>query len=71
LEGLVYWADRYSVAPFPYLPWVNLFPPQINDGHSFLSTRNTAKLFKFGFWSEGMDIIWRATADFLIVGDQR
>jgi hypothetical protein len=69
--SLVYWAGGLSTAPFLYLPGVNIFPPQINDGYSFLSHGDTAELFKFGFWNEEMDAEWKATADFFIIEDQR
>jgi hypothetical protein len=69
--SLVYWAGGLSAAPFLYLPGVNIFPPQINDGYSFLSNGDTAELFKFGWWNEEMDAEWKASADFFIVEDQR
>ena len=48
-----------------------MFPPQINDGYSFISHGNTAELFKFGFWNEEMDANWKATADYFIIEDNR
>ncbi len=69
--SLVYWAGGLSTAPFLYLPGVNMFPPQINNGYSFVSKGNTAELFKFGYWNEEMDAEWRATADFFIIEDRR
>ena len=50
---------------------MNLFPPQINDGYSFKSNGDTAKLFKIGFWNQEMKAEWKAAADFFIVEDQR
>jgi hypothetical protein len=69
--SLVYWAGGLSAAPFLYLPGVNMFPPQINDGYSFLGNGDTARLFKFGFWNEEMKAEWMATADFFIIENQR
>jgi hypothetical protein len=69
--SLVYWAGGLSAAPFLYLPGVNIFPPQINNGYSFLSNGDTAELYKFGWWNEEMDAEWKASADFFIVEDQR
>ena len=69
--SLVYWAGGLSAAPFLYLPGVNMFPPQINDGYSFISNGDTAELFKFGYWNEEMDAEWKTTADFFIIEDQR
>jgi hypothetical protein len=69
--SLVYWNGGLSAAPLLYLPGVNIFPPQINDGYSFISNGNTAELYKFGYWNEEMDAEWKATADFFIVEDWR
>jgi hypothetical protein len=70
-DNLVYWAGGLSAAPFLYLPGVNIFPPQINNGYSFLSNGDRAELVKFGYWNEEMDAEWKAVADFFIVEDQR
>ena len=70
-DNLVYWAGGLSAAPFLYLPDVNIFPPQINNGYSFLSNGDRAELVKFGYWNEEMDAEWKAAADFFIVEDQR
>jgi hypothetical protein len=69
--SLVYWDGGLSAAPFLYLPEVKMFPPQINDGYSFISNGNTAELFKFGYWNEEMNAEWKATADFFIIEDKR
>jgi hypothetical protein len=69
--SLVYWDGGLSMAPILYLPEVNIFPPQINNGYSFISKGDTAELFKFGFWNEEMNAEWKATADFFIIEDRR
>ena len=69
--SLVYWNGGLSAAPLLYLPGVKIFPPQINDGYSFISNGNTAELFRFGFWNEEMDAEWKATANFFIIEDWR
>jgi len=69
--SLVYWFGGLSAAPLLYLPEVNIFPAQINDGYSFISHGNTAELFKFGLWNEEMDANWKATADYFIIEDNR
>jgi hypothetical protein len=69
--SLVYWNGGLSVAPLLYLRGVNIFPPQINDGYSFVSHGDTAELFRFGYWNEEMDAEWRATADFFIIEEWR
>jgi hypothetical protein len=69
--SLVYWDGGLSAAPFLYLPGVKIFPPQINDGYSFVSNGDTAELFKFGYWNEEMEAEWKATADFFIIEDKR
>jgi hypothetical protein len=69
--SLVYWRGGLSAAPLLYLPGVDIFPPQINNGYSFLSHGDSAELFKFGYWNEEMDAQWKATADFFILEEQR
>jgi hypothetical protein len=68
--SLVYWYGGLSVAPLLYLPGVNIFPPQINGGYSFISNGNTQELHKFGYWNEEMDAEWKSTADFFIIEDK-
>jgi len=68
--SLVYWYGGLSAAPLLYLPGVKIFPPQINDGYSFISHGNTAELFKFGYWNEEMNEKWKSTADFFIIEDK-
>lgn len=69
--SLVYWNGGLSTAPLLYLPGVNMFPAQINNGYSFYSNGDTAELIKFGYWNEEMDAEWRAAADFFIIEDER
>jgi hypothetical protein len=69
--SLVYWEGGLSAAPLLYLPGVDIFPAQINDGYSFISNGNTAELYKFGYWNEEMDAEWKATADFFIIEEWR
>jgi hypothetical protein len=68
--SLVYWYGGLSVAPLLYLPGVDIFPPQINGGYSFISNGNTQELYKFGYWNEEMDAKWKSTADFFVVEDK-
>jgi hypothetical protein len=63
----VYWDGGLSAAPLLYLPQAKIFPPQINDGYSFIHGGDTAKVFDFGFWNEEMAAEWKSTADFFII----
>jgi hypothetical protein len=69
--SIVYWNGGLSTAPLLYLPGVEIFPAQINNGYSFVSHGDTDELFKFGLWNEEMDAEWRATADFFILEEAR
>jgi hypothetical protein len=69
--SLVYWNGGLSAAPFLYLPGAKIFPPQINDGYSFIRNGDTAEILKFGYWNEEMDAEWKATADFFIIEEWR
>lgn len=70
-DSLVYWDGGLSTAPLLYLPSVNIFAAQINDGYSFKAAGDIALLNEFGLWSEEMDAQWRATADFFIIEESR
>jgi hypothetical protein len=65
--SLVYWDGGLSAAPLLYLPQANIFPPQINDGYSFISNGDTAQLYEIGFWNEEMNSEWQSTADYFII----
>lgn len=69
--SLVYWNGGLSAAPLLYLPGVDIFPAQINNGYSFRGNGDTAELVKFGFWNEEMDAEWKATANFFIIESGR
>ena len=69
--SLVYWDGGLSTAPLLYLPGIEIFPAQINNGYSFISNGDTAELFKFGWWNEEMNTEWKATAEFFIIEDKR
>ncbi len=69
--SLVYWNGGLSAAPLLYLPGVDIFPGQINNGYAFRGNGKTTELIKFGFWNEEMDANWKATANYFIIESGR
>ena len=67
----VYWEGGLSVAPMLYLPGVDIYPPQINDGYSYREGGDAEGLFRSGFWNSELSHRWMDEADFIIVEEWR
>ena len=67
----VYWDGGLSVVPMLYLPGVDLYPPQINDGYSYRKGGDADGLLRSGFWNGELSRRWRDEADFIIVEEWR
>jgi heme-degrading monooxygenase HmoA len=59
------------VAPMLYLPGVDIYPPQINDGYSYRKGGDAEGLFRSGFWNSELSHRWMDEADFIIVEEWR
>ncbi len=68
--SLVYWQGSLSAAPLLYIPQVNIFPAQLNDGYSFREGGDVQELSRFGLWNAEMSAKWRQEADFIIIQEQ-
>jgi hypothetical protein len=62
----VYWEGR-SVAIFLYLPQVNLYPPQLNQNHSFRIGSDSESLLRNGFWNQELAVQWLEDADIILI----
>ena len=63
----IYWRGGMSAVPLVYLPGVEIYPPQINDGYSFRLSGDSQSLFRYGFWNQELAEQWLADADFVLV----
>jgi hypothetical protein len=62
----VYWEGR-SVAIFLYLPQVSIYPPQLNQDHSFRIGSDSTELLKRGFWNQQLATQWLKEADIILI----
>lgn len=67
----VYWDGGLSVVPMLYLPGVDIFPPQINDGYAYRKGGDTDTLLRWGLWNDELKTRWRQEADFIILEEWR
>ena len=62
----VYWDGRID-AIFLYLPGVEIYPPQLNQSHSFYYGGDSELLLKNGYWTEELARQWMKEADFILL----
>jgi hypothetical protein len=63
----IYWRGGLSAVPLLYLPGVEIYPPQINDGYSFRESGDSQDLRRYGFWNQELAEEWMADADYVLV----
>jgi hypothetical protein len=51
------------MVPMLYLPGVDLYPPQINDGHSYRISSDAEEFFRHGLWDEELSARWLGEAE--------
>jgi hypothetical protein len=62
----VYWDGRID-AIFLYLPDVKIYPPQLNNTHSFFTGGNPDALLRTGLWNDVLAKQWLAEADYVLI----
>ena len=67
----VYWEGGLSVVPMLYLPGVDLYPPQINDGYSYRIGGDSEDLYRHGLWNDELSASWLQEADFILLEERR
>ena len=67
----VFWEGGLSVVPMLYLPGVDLYLPQINDGYSYRLGGDGEQLLRYGLWNDELREKWRAEADFILIEERR
>ena len=69
--SVVYWRGPLSAAPLLYLPNLRIFPAQINDGYSFITTDvDPALLERLGRWSRPLAAQWLQESDYVLVEER-
>lgn len=67
----VYWDGGLSVVPMLYLPGVDMYAPQINDGYAYRRGGDAEALLRGGLWNDELKSRWRQEADFIIIEEWR
>ena len=67
----VYWEGGLSVVPMLYLPEVDLYPPQINDGYSYRIGGDAEELYRHGLWNDALSKRWLGEADYILLEEWR
>ncbi len=63
----VYWWGGLSTVPLLYLPDVEIYPPQINNGYSFRLGGDPDELERYGWWSQELADRWVRAADVILI----
>lgn len=66
----VYWWGGLSAAPLLYLPDVEIYPAQINDGYSFRLGGDLDDLLRYGWWSQELADRWIGEADVILIEER-
>jgi hypothetical protein len=62
----VYWGGRID-AIFLYLPGVEIYPPQLNQSHSFYYGGDSEILYRNSYWNDELARKWMKEADFVLL----
>ncbi|MEW5870309.1 MAG: glycosyltransferase family 39 protein [Chloroflexota bacterium] len=64
----VYWRGTLSAVPLLYVPDIRIYPPQINDGYTYLEGgEDLDQIYRLGRWNEALARQWLDEADILLV----
>ena len=63
----VYWWGGLSTVPLLYLPDVEIYSPQINNGYSFRLGGDPDDLLRYGWWNQALADQWVREADVLLI----
>ena len=61
----VYWSGRID-AIFLYLPDVEIYPPQLNQVHSYFIGGDSNELLRRGVWNDALAAQWLQDADYIL-----
>lgn len=64
----VYWRGTLSAVPLLYVPGIHIYPPQINDGYTYLEGGGDLdQIYRLGRWNEALARQWLNEADIILV----
>jgi hypothetical protein len=66
-NSTVYWKGGLSIVPLLYVSGIKIYPPQINDGYSYVEGGDPQTLLKFGLWNKVLGERWSKEADFILI----
>lgn len=66
-SGVVYWSGGDSAAPLLYIPDMEIFPAQLNDGYTFRIGGDSAVIHRLSYWDEPLRTRWLNEADYLLI----
>jgi hypothetical protein len=69
--SMIYWSGGLSAVPLLYIPDVETYLPQINNGFSFRHGGETDSLLKYGSWNEVLETQWKHEADFILIEESK
>jgi len=67
----VFWEGGLSVVPLLYLPGIEIFPAQINNGYSHRIGGDEDELARLGLWNDEMRDRWLEGVDFILIEKPR
>ncbi len=67
-DSLVYWKGTLTAVPLLYLDDIRIFPAQINDGYSYITSGDDLDILqKFGRWNDTLSVQWAHQADYVLI----
>jgi hypothetical protein len=66
----VYWHGGLSPVTMLYIPGIDIYPAQLNDGYSFKLEGNSDLLMRKGLWNKELALQWIDEADFVLIEDR-
>ncbi len=66
----VYWHGGLSPVTLLYIPGINVYPAQLNDGYSFKLEGDRELLLRKGLWNKELALDWIDEADYVLIEDR-
>jgi hypothetical protein len=66
----VYWHGGLSPVTLLYIPDIDIYPAQLNDGYSFKLEGDSELLLRKGLWNKELALQWIDEADYVLIEDR-